>query len=130
VTIVLLSPDSAKAAVLDVLRDESLLANALAVGNHMKAGFDMLAKRHARLGAVRGQGLFIGIDILDDAGDPDPGTAGYLVNEMRRRRVLISASGPLGNVLKIRPPLPFSVADAEELINSCDTVMSQLSARR
>jgi 4-aminobutyrate aminotransferase-like enzyme len=109
--------------VVSITRDEKKR-------DFMNDGFKLAVATVARLGAVRGQGLFIGIDILDDAGDPDPGTAGNLVNEMRRRRILIRASGPLGNVLKIRPPLPFSVADAEELINYCDTVMGQLSARR
>jgi 4-aminobutyrate aminotransferase-like enzyme len=121
---------AAALAVLDVLHDDMLPANALTVGNHMKAGFEALAKRHAAIGTVRGQGLFIGIDILDDAGGPDPTTAGDLVNEMRRRRVLISASGPLGNVLKIRPPLPFSVMNAEELVQSCDAALDQIAAAR
>jgi 4-aminobutyrate aminotransferase-like enzyme len=112
-------------AVLDVLRNEDLMANALAVGSALKAGFVALAKRHAAIGTVRGQGLFLGVDILDDDGSPDPKRAGDLVNEMRRRHVLISASGPLGNVLKIRPPLPFSLVDADELVQSCDAALGR-----
>jgi acetylornithine/succinyldiaminopimelate/putrescine aminotransferase len=88
--------------------------------------FNQIAERHARPPEFERQTCPRRIRTHLSAGT----TAGDLVNEMRRRRVLISASGPLDNVLKIRPPLPFSVADAEELINSCDTVMDQLSARR
>lgn len=115
---------AAASAVLDILRDEDLLANASKVGKHMKAGFEGLSKRHAAIGDVRGVGLFLGVDILDENGAPSPGAAGNLVNELRRRHVLISASGPLGHVLKIRPPLPFSISDADELLQICDEMLS------
>lgn len=117
---------AAATAVLDILRDEDLLANAARVGAHMKAGFEGLSKRHAAIGDVRGEGLFLGVDILDGDGAPSPRVAGDLVNALRRRRVLISASGPLGHVLKIRPPLPFSIADTDELVQVCDEVLSTL----
>ena len=117
---------AAATAVLDILRDEDLLANAATVGAHMKAGFETLARRHAAVGDVRGQGLFLGVDILGADGSPSPTVAGSLVNALRRRRVLISASGPLGHVLKIRPPLPFSIADADELLQVCDEVLATL----
>ncbi|WP_313193665.1 aspartate aminotransferase family protein [Shinella zoogloeoides] len=117
---------AAATAVLDILRDEDLLENAATVGAHMKAGFEALARRHATIGDVRGQGLFLGVDILGADGSPSPGVAGSLVNALRRRRVLISASGPLGHVLKIRPPLPFTIADADELLQVCDEVLAAL----
>lgn len=117
---------AAAMAVLDILRDEDLLANALNVGRHMKAGFEALGQKYRAIGGVRGQGLFVGVDIVDAEGHPDPKLAGDLVNELRRRRVLISASGPLGNVLKIRPPLPFSTADADELTQCCDLALAHI----
>lgn len=118
---------AAALAVLDVLRDCDLLANALTVGNYMKAGFESLAARHGMLGGVRGQGLFVGVDIVDADGGPNPGAAAGLVNEMRRRHVLISASGPFGNVLKIRPPLPFSISDADELLQACRAALDSIA---
>lgn len=115
---------AAATAVLDILRDEDLLANASKVGAYMKAGFETLSKRHGTIGQVRGEGLFLGIDILDKDGAPSPLVAGNLVNALRRCHVLISASGPLGHVLKIRPPLPFSVSDTDELLQICDEVLA------
>jgi 4-aminobutyrate aminotransferase-like enzyme len=117
---------AAATAVLDILSDENLLANARRVGAHLKAGFEALSKRHTAIGDVRGEGLFLGVDILDGDGKPSPRVAGDLVNALRRRRVLISASGPLGHVLKIRPPLPFSIADSDELIRICDEALGLL----
>lgn len=59
-----------------------------------------------------------------DARTPDPAAAAAAVNGLRRRRVLISATGPNANVLKIRPPLVFSAADADRLLAELDAVLS------
>ncbi|GLU29695.1 aspartate aminotransferase family protein [Brucella sp. NBRC 12950] len=107
---------AAAKTVLDIIKDEDLMANASKVGAHLKTGFQALSKDHSPVGNVRGQGLFLGVDIVDALGRPSASAATDIVNALRRRRVLISASGPLGNVLKIRPPLPFSVSDADELL--------------
>ena len=71
-----------------------------------------------RIGDVRGTGLYIGIEIVKDRGtrEPDSPLALALVNEMRRRRVLISATAANANVLKIRPPLTFSVQNADQFL--------------
>lgn len=115
---------AAATAVLDILHDEELLANASKVGAYMKAGFEALSKCHGTIGDIRGEGLFLGVDILNGDGAPSPRVASDLVNALRQRRVLISASGPLGHVLKIRPPLPFSIADTDELLQTCDEVLA------
>ncbi|ASV88798.1 aminotransferase class-III family protein (plasmid) [Ochrobactrum quorumnocens] len=117
---------AAASAVLDILQEEDLLANAVKVGAHMKANFEALSQSQSVIGDVRGEGLFLGVDILDSTGAPSPRIAGDLVNALRRRRVLISASGPLGHVLKIRPPLPFSIADADELVQVCEDILGTL----
>lgn len=105
---------AAALAVLDVIADEELMANARRVGEQLRDGLRGLACRHARIGAIRGAGLFIGAELVADdaARGPDPVTSLAIVNRLRAKRVLISACGRVGNVLKIRPPLPFSSADA------------------
>jgi 4-aminobutyrate aminotransferase-like enzyme len=66
---------------------------------------------------VRGAGLYVGADLVDPGtGAPAPALASRVVNGLRERRVLISASGPHAATLKIRPPLPFASADAERLL--------------
>jgi 4-aminobutyrate aminotransferase-like enzyme len=50
-----------------------------------------------------------------------------VVNELRDRRILISASGPHENVLKIRPPLPFTADHATQLLGELDDVLASLS---
>lgn len=106
---------AAATAVLNVIQDENLMDNAVAVGNKLRQGLAALASRFPILGDIRGAGLFIGVDICDGSA-PDGESAQRLVDELRSRRVLISCSGKYGNVLKIRPPLVFTAADANELL--------------
>ena len=116
-------------AVLDVLRDEQLIENALHVGDYMQRALKDLQDRYACIGDVRGAGLFIGVDLVKDrttrAPNPEMGLA--LVNRLRDKHVLISASGPLGHVLKIRPPLPFSRADADEFLSKLQECLLELA---
>jgi 4-aminobutyrate aminotransferase-like enzyme len=104
-------------AVLDVIEQEGLLANAARVGQHLRQGLAALAARRPALGTVRGAGLFIGVDIRE------PASASDLINALRQRRVLIGAAGRSGDVLKIRPPLCFSTAQADLLIAALDDAL-------
>ena len=94
-------------AVLDVIADEGLIENARTVGAGFADILRDLARQYAGLGQVRAAGLFLGVDVETD-GHPDGARAGRLVNGLREEGVLISATGPKGHVLKIRPPLTFS----------------------
>ena len=82
------------------------------------------------VGGVRGCGLFLGVDVVRAAdGAPDARGAAAIVNELRRRRVLISASGPHGNVLKIRPPLAFDAPDADRFLAEFAAVLAAAARR-
>ncbi|MBO0902884.1 aspartate aminotransferase family protein [Jiella sonneratiae] len=115
---------AAGAAVLDVIESEGLIANAARVGAELRAGLVSLAARHAAIGAVRGAGLFVGLDIVDpESRAPDPAAASALINGLKRRRVLVGAAGPFGHTLKIRPPLCFSADDAALFVECVDAVL-------
>jgi 4-aminobutyrate aminotransferase-like enzyme len=117
-------------AVLDVIEREGLIANARDVGAVLRDGLVALAGRHALIGDVRGAGLFVGVELVSDRATKAPATreTARLVNGLRDRRVLISASGPNANVLKIRPPLVFSHANAERFLTVMDEVLTGLGA--
>lgn len=110
-------------AVLEVIEGEDLLANAAKVGAHMAAGLRALASRHAALGDLRAAGLFLGQDILED-GQPSASAAARVVNRLRDAGVLISATGPKGHVLKIRPPLVLKSAEADIFLDKLDQALS------
>ena len=115
-------------AVLDVLEDERLLDNAVAVGAHTLAKLAALARRHTLIGDVRGAGLFFAVELVGDrkAKTPAPAQAKRVVNLMRERGVLISRIGVHDNILKIRPPMPFSKQHADLLVDTLDEVMAAL----
>lgn len=119
-------------AVLDVIENEGLVANAAAVGAHLMAGLKELAGRHALIGDVRGAGLFVGAELVTDRDSRAPATAetAALVNGLREKRVLISAAGPAANVLKIRPPLVFSRDNADLFLTAVDEVLTGMARTR
>jgi 4-aminobutyrate aminotransferase-like enzyme len=119
-------------AVLDVIQREGLMENALAVGERLKRDFKALSIRHPAIADVRGAGLYIGIELVEDgsgrSGEPAPARAlaKAVLNGLRERRVLIGAAGRYGSVLKIRPPLCFSSANADQLVAALDDTLAQI----
>lgn len=114
-------------AVLDVVRDEGLQERALRVGTGLRDALRALMDRHERIGDVRGAGLFIGVELVEDRDTLVPATraAAALVEGLRRRRVLTGTDGPFENVVKIKPPLVLSEADAELVVAAVDQVLAR-----
>lgn len=109
---------AAAQAVLDVIREESLIENALKVGEKIITGLKDLTQGLDQVAEVRGRGFFIGVDLVTHRSTltPDGEAAAGIVNALRQDRILISACGAQGNVLKLRPPMPFSGNDADRLL--------------
>jgi 4-aminobutyrate aminotransferase-like enzyme len=107
---------AAAAAVLDVIEAEGLQENARAVGRYLLETLRQIADGTPRIDAVRGVGLYAGVDFVrPGTAEPDGDAAITVVNGLRDRHVLISATGPHGNTLKIRPPLPFARTHVDQL---------------
>ncbi|TCR87951.1 aspartate aminotransferase family protein [Rhizobium sp. BK376] len=113
-------------AVLDVISEQGLIANARTVGTYLREKLAEYVNRSPLIASVRGAGLFIGMDIVED-GKPSAQAAARIVNGLRERHVLISASGPQANVLKIRPPLVFSRANADTFIDALHAALADMS---
>jgi 4-aminobutyrate aminotransferase-like enzyme len=116
---------AAAVAVLDVIEDEALQANALDVGGDLARGLRKLAERHESIGEVRANGLFIAVELVADrqSKEPAPALAAAVVNGLRSRGVLTGAIGPHGNILKLRPPLVLDHDDAGFLIEALDDTL-------
>jgi len=106
--------------VLEIVQEENLQSHALQVGERLLTGLRDLQQRHEVIADVRGSGFFIGVELTSDASE-----ASRVVNQMRERGILIGTDGPHHNVLKIRPPMPFSEANAEELIAALDLCLAR-----
>lgn len=105
-------------AVLDVLEAEGLQEHVREVGAALKGWLREIADRYPLIGDVRGLGLFLGVELVRDRETLEPAAeeAAALVEYAKDRGVLLGVDGPLHNVLKIKPPLPFTHADAERLV--------------
>ena len=112
-------------AVLDVLEQEGLQAKARVTGEHLKARLQALAEQHDLIGHVRGEGLFLGVELVRDRVTLEPATeeAGLIANDMRNGGVLISTDGPFDNVLKIKPPMAFGVPEADILADTLERAL-------
>jgi 4-aminobutyrate aminotransferase-like enzyme len=118
-------------AVLDVLEEENLRQHALRVGAHLIEGLQSLQTRHALIGDVRGSGLFLGIDLVLDreTREAAPLQASYVVNRLRGCGILAGTDGPHHNVIKLRPPLVFSEADADLFTKTLDAILQEDAAQ-
>ncbi|WP_146340067.1 aspartate aminotransferase family protein [Nesterenkonia sp. NBAIMH1] len=120
---------AAAQAVLDVIRREGLQQHAAEVGAETLRTFQLLGETHDAVGDVRGAGLFIGFELVKDRStrEPDRDLALAMLEELRSRGVLTSVAGPHGNVLKLRPPLPFQRDDIRWASAALDDSLKALS---
>jgi 4-aminobutyrate aminotransferase-like enzyme len=118
-------------AVLDVIEDEGLQEHARVTGARLLGGLRELQADHRPIGDVRGMGLFVGFELVADRQErtPDAAIATELVNRAAERGVLLSTDGPDHNVIKIKPPLVFSDADADRLVETVDLVLTEIRTR-
>lgn len=102
--------------VLQTIKQEKLRENALLIGGFLKDELKKLSKEFPIIGDVRGQGLFLGIELVDKNMNPLAEQTDYLVNRMKYFGVLMSTDGPDHNVIKIKPPMVFTKNNAKALI--------------
>ena len=86
----------------------------------MLAGLRDLQKRFPLIGEVRGHGLMIGVELVQDQKTKAyaPNEATRMLEEMRKRKVLIGKGGRFGNVLRIQTPLIFDDGDTTEFLKA------------
>ncbi len=112
-------------AVLRVVREEGLMENAQATGQALQTLLRQLAAEFPLIGDVRGSGLFLGFELVYPDLAPAAAPAKYLKDRMRELGFLLSTDGPDDNVLKIKPPLCFSAANAEQLTDYLQKVLGE-----
>jgi 4-aminobutyrate aminotransferase-like enzyme/Ser/Thr protein kinase RdoA (MazF antagonist) len=119
-------------AVLDVLRDERLGDNSMKVGARLRSRLERLPDLNPLVGDVRGLGLFLGVELVRDRDTLEPADdeASYLVNRLRDEGILAGTDGPHHNVIKIRPPLCFSEADADFLADTLELLLGEDGLRQ
>lgn len=114
--------------VLEILERDQLRANAQRLGNALLAGMKKLMEKHPRIGDVRGRGLMLGIELVEDRQSKVPATAyaGRIVEKCRQLGVLLGTDGPHDNVIKMRPAMVFTDAHADLLMQILETAFAEV----
>jgi len=115
-------------AVLKVIEEEGLQANALAMGQRLMAGLRVLEGKHDAIGQVRGLGLMLGVEIVKDRAGQEPAKDACLkvFERCRELGLLIGKGGLHGNVLRIKPPMCLHAGDVDFLLAVLDQAFSEL----
>lgn len=105
-------------AVVDIIVEEDLPSKVAVTGAHLRAGLEALADRFAAIGDVRGMGLMQGVELVHDrkTKEPAPRLVARLLEETRRRGLLIGKGGMHGNVLRMTPMLDVEKGEIDEAL--------------
>ena len=116
-------------AVLQVIKDEKLTANSRTVGAVLLSGLQDLQQRHPVIGDVRGCGLMMAIELVEDRATKKPATdaTAEVFEETRRQGLIVSKSGPDRSVLRMVPPMCLSMDDVGQVIDGMDAALSILT---
>jgi 4-aminobutyrate aminotransferase-like enzyme len=116
---------AAASATLEVVENEKLIKNALAVGQYALKGLEELKKEFPQIKQVRGSGLFFGAEMRGDNNEPLTQYASQIAEKMRDKRILLGVLGKNRNTLKIRPPMVFSKNNADHLLEHLRDTMKE-----
>jgi 4-aminobutyrate aminotransferase len=113
---------TAARAVLDLIEQENLAANAAEVGGYLRGRLEELQSRHDIIGDVRGMGLMQAVELVEDRKSKTPATQTTLrlMEAARENRILLGRGGIYGNVLRISPPLNVAKSDVDDFIRQLD----------
>ena len=111
--------------VLSFIERYNLQKNALLTGGYLKKQLIKLSNKYPMIGQVRGKGLFLGIELVDNELQPLKDHANYLANRMKEFGILMSTDGPNDNVMKIKPPIIFNQEDCDKLIFYLDKIFEE-----
>ncbi|SPF78878.1 5-aminovalerate aminotransferase DavT [Aliiroseovarius pelagivivens] len=118
---------AAAMAVLEELQEKNLVDNAKTVGAYARSRLDQLASKYSVIGNTRGSGLVFGAEMVLNHDDKSPASefTDRVINAMRHRGIILSKLGRHKNTLKIRPPMPFSIENADLLFDTLDDVLAK-----
>lgn len=102
---------AAAAATLDVIEQDGLVENSRHVGKEFLERLQTI--KHEVIANIRGRGLFIALE-LEFNGFASEKSAERIVEYARNNGMLVGRTGRNRNILKLRPPMPFSTQNAEQ----------------
>ncbi len=119
---------TAAKAVLDYIEEQNLLRNTEETGAYLRGKLIDLKDKHPLIGDVRGMGLLLAIELVEDRKTKVPATAAtlQLMEATRENRIMVGRGGLSGNVLRLSPPMNIGRADVDEFILRLDASLVQV----
>ncbi len=121
---------AAAIATLDVIHDEDLASAASRIGGMIVRGLREMKKRHRLIGDVRGAGLLVGLEMVDDNDRPAGREAHKVCYAAYKRGLVMIFLGLHGNVLRINPPLVMTAEEAARGLSILDDALSDVECNR
>ncbi|KAF6207654.1 hypothetical protein GE061_016101 [Apolygus lucorum] len=119
---------AAALSVMEVVERDGLSQHAAEVGDYTIALLNELKEKHRTIGDVRGVGLFIGVELVEDKETREPATAlaQHVITMLKENKILMSSDGPDRNVLKLKPPMVFNKQDADLVVKILDEILTDV----
>ena len=121
---------TAAMAVLEFIEEQNLLRNTEEVGAYMKGKLLDLKDKHPIIGDVRGMGLLLALELVEDRRTKAPAAAAtlQLMEAARENRIMVGRGGLYGNVIRLSPPMNIGRGDVDEFISRLDASLVQCEA--
>ena len=105
-------------AVIDFIDENQLMVNASETGGYLHGRLLELKEKYPIIGDIRGMGLMLGIELVEDRVTKKPAVQDTLrvMAAARDNRILVGKGGTFGNVLRCTPPMNITRADVDEFI--------------
>ena len=121
---------TAAKAVIDYIEEQNLLRNTEETGAYLRGKLIDLKDKYQLIGDVRGMGLLLAMELVEDRRSKAPATAATLLmmDAARENRIMIGRGGIYGNVLRLSPPMNINRADVDEFILRLDASFAKVEA--
>ena len=117
-------------AVLDYIDEKNLKANCEQTGGYMRGRLEELKEKHEIIGDVRGMGLLLALELVEDRQSKKPATAqtAMVMEAAREQRILIGKGGMFGNVIRMSPPMNVGKTDVDQFVEHLDKALASVGA--
>lgn len=116
-------------AVLDYIEEQNLRIQTAETGAYLKDHLLELQQKYSLIGEVRGMGLLLALELVEDRGSKKPATrqTAELMQACRDQRILVGKGGLYGNVLRMSPPMNITKTDVDQFIRSLDAAFLRVT---
>jgi alanine-glyoxylate transaminase/(R)-3-amino-2-methylpropionate-pyruvate transaminase len=116
-------------ATLEVILDDDMQGNAKRLGETLFAGLHALQKKYTCIGDVRGKGLMVGVELIEDENKtPATKLTADVFETCKDMGLIIGKGGYYGNVLRIKPPMCMTQADVVFMLEVLDEAFAKETA--